>query len=229
MSGALTTIVIASLGVAVGVLFVLWLRARSKSAPITMMQSQTLAERVRAVGKLVGLEVHAKEIATSTKGWSWIPPILLSQAKIAMIFHFEKQYYVDLSVVGPSDVEEFSPGHFKLHLPAVEGTLRLTDVTPYDIQAGRVLGLIDVIQMNAQTQQQLMRAAQDQAAELYEHSETRHVSDARRSIERQLQSLLDLFDATVEIQWSTGKSTRSTDVAIEQQLESRLTALASSA
>jgi len=229
MTGALSTIVIASLGAAVGILLILWLRARGKSAPLTQVQSQTVAERVRAVGKLVGLEVHAKEIATSTKGWSWIPPILLSQAKIAMIFHFEKQYFVDLSIIGPADVQETAPGQFLLRLPPIDGTLRLTDVTPYDIQAGRVLGLIDVIQMNAQTQQQLMRAAQDQAAELYDHSEARYVAEARRSIERQLQSLLDLFDSAVEIQWSRTAQPRSTDVAIEQQLEHRLTALASSA
>ena len=58
-----------------------------------------IAERVRSVGKLIGLEVHAKEIATAKKGWSWMPPIVLSQARLAMIFQFEKQYFVDLAAI----------------------------------------------------------------------------------------------------------------------------------
>lgn len=229
MSDAFAITVIVVLSLSVGVMLVVLLRRKGREAPLKVIRTETLAERVRAVGKLVGLEVHAKEIATSTKGWSWVPPLLLSQAKIAMIFHFEKQYFVDLTRIGPKDVVDLGGGRFKLHLPAIGGTLRLTDVTPYDIQAGRVLGLIDVIQMNAQTQNELMRTAQDQAAQLYEKAETRYVGEAQRSIERQLASLLELFDAQVQIDWSPALKPQKTDVAIEQQLENRLVAMASSA
>lgn len=212
-----------------GLIAVLILRRKGSAAPLQVIRTQTVAERVRAVGKLVGLEVHAKEIATSTKGWSWLPPILLSQAKIAMIFHFEKQYFVDLTRLKPDDVEQTEPGQFRVHLPAIEGTLRLTDVTPYDIQAGRVLGLLDVIQMNAETQRQLMQAAQEQAADLYNKAERRYVTEAQHSVGRQLESLLSLFDAQIEIVWSNPSTTGAPKVRIERELEGRLSALASGA
>lgn len=229
MSGTLLTLALIIVSALVGALAMLLLRRRAPLAPLGPIRTQTVAERVRAVGKLVGLEVHAKEIATSTKGWSWIPPILLSQARIAMIFHFEKQYFVDLSRLRPEDVRELAPGEFQLRLPAVEGALRLTDVTPYDIQAGRVLGLLDVIQMNAETQRQLMQAAQEQAADLYTKAEPRYNAEAQRSIERQLESLLALFSAKVRVHWpGAAPPTAAPDpVRIERELEGRLTALAS--
>lgn len=225
----LLILVVIVLSVAAGALLMLLLRRGGGAAPLGEIRTQTVAERVRAVGKLVGLEVHAKEIATTTKGWSWIPPIILSQAKIAMIFHFEKQYYVDLTRLAPEDVEQLGPGRFRVKLPAVEGTLRLTDVTPYDIQAGRMLGLLDVIQMNAETQRTLMLAAQEQAAELYNKAERRYVVEAQRSIERQLESLLALFDATIEIAWPSQSQAGSPMVRIEREFEGRLSALASGA
>jgi len=224
----ITTVIV--LAVALGAMTVLFLRRKGAGAPLQQVRSTTIADRVRAVGKLVGLEVHAKEIATTTKGWSWVPPILLSQARIAMIFHFEKQYFVDLTRITERDVDETGPGRYTLRLPPVEGTLRLTDVEPYDIQAGRVLGLIDVIQMNAETQSQLMRAAQDQAATLYTKSERRYLDEARRSVQRQLESLLALFDAQVEVVWAQPqRPEKPGKVAIEDELEHRLTALASGA
>src|SRR5205085_5736423 len=99
---------------------------------------QTVVERVRAVGKLVGLEVCAKEIATATSGWAWMPPLVLSQARMAMIFNFEKQYTVDLAQVRPEDVVEHGAGQFTLRLPPIQGSLRLIDITPYDIQGAKV-------------------------------------------------------------------------------------------
>ncbi len=160
-----------------------------------------LTERVRAVGKLVGLEVHAKEIATATSGWNWLPPILLSQAKIAMIFQFEKQYAVELSAVTDADVEDLGDGHFRITLPPIVGSLRLMDVEPYDIQQGRVLGLVDVINMNAERQSLLMKTAQTQAAELFEKNDERYEAQARDAIERQLHSIAKLFDGSLEIHW----------------------------
>ncbi|MBL8745937.1 MAG: DUF4230 domain-containing protein [Phycisphaerae bacterium] len=197
--------VVVALSAVSGVLLVMLLRWKGRSAPVSEVRTVTVAERVRAVGKLVGLEVHAKEIATSTKGWSWAPPLLLSQAKIAMIFHFEKQYFVELSHLKPGDVELIDPGterpRYRVRLPAVEGSLRLTDVSPYDIQAGRVLGLLDVIPMNAETQRALMKTAQEQAGEVFRRNEAKYIDNARRSIEQHLGALLRMFDVTVEIAW----------------------------
>ena len=194
-----------SLGLGVGVIgaFVLvWMiRKRSGASIAETVQHVSVVERVRSVGKLVGLEVHAKEIATSTRGWSWLPPILLSQAKVAMIFHFEKQYAVDLGVLRDSDVEQLGPDRFRFSLPTVEGALRLTNVTPYDIQAGRVLGLLDVIQMNAQTQKELIESAQGEASRLFEHNAERYEIEAKRSIERHLGALMKLVGLRVEVAW----------------------------
>ena len=184
----------------IGVLLVLLLRRGAKSAPTTV-HTVTMAERVRAVGKLVGLEVHAKEIATSKQGWAWLPPIVLSQAKIAMIFHFEKQYAVDLARINDADIEKVDEDRYVLTLPEVEGTLRLTDLTPYDVQAGRVLGLLDIIQLTAERQKKLIDEAQQQAGELFERNDARYVNEAKRSIERHLRSLFGLVGAEVEVCW----------------------------
>lgn len=185
---------------------VIVLRVFTGKTAKTTIESATIAERVRSVGKLVGLEVCAKEIATATSGLSWIPPLLLSQAKLAMIFHFERQYFVDLSIVGAQDVQRAGPGRYRLHLPPVRGDLRLTDVSPYDIQSGRVLGLLDVIQMNAQRQKELMIKAQEQASNLYTAGDSRYKAEARSSIERQLRTLFSLLDADVEIIWPDSKT-----------------------
>ncbi|MDX2114150.1 MAG: DUF4230 domain-containing protein [Planctomycetota bacterium] len=195
-------------GVLMVAVLLLLIRRKAAAAPVTEVRMHTVAERIRAVGKIVGLEVHAKEIATSTRGWAWVPPILLSQAKIAMIFNFEKQYFVDLSLLRPGDVELLDPvgpgndrARYRVILPVIEGALRLTDVAPYDIQAGRILGLVDVIPMNADTQRALMQAAQEQASELFRRSEAKYIESARRSIEQHLHSLLHLFDVDVAIAW----------------------------
>lgn len=188
-------------GAVIGAL-VFFLRRKGEGAPIQVLATDIVAERVRAVGKLVALEVHAKEIATTTKGWGWLPPIVLSQAKIAMIFSFDKQYFVELGRLKQEDVVETDPGKFRVRLPAVEGALRLADVRPYDIQAGRLLGLLEVIPMSAQTQGALMTAAKEQAGELFARSEARYADEAKRAVARQISSLLNLFGAEVEIEWS---------------------------
>lgn len=217
-NGNMETILVFALGgvsaAAAVIILVLLLRKASTDAPRTL-QTVTMAERVRAVGKLVGLEVHAKEIATSKQGWAWLPPILLSQAKIAMIFHFEKQYAVDLARVSERDVEELGPGRFRVTLPPVEGALRLTDVTPYDIQAGRLFAMLDVIQMTAERQKMLIGDAQHQAAELFDSSDTKYVGEAKRSIEQHLRSLFRLVDADVEIGWSAGDTAERPKLDVE--------------
>lgn len=206
--GVLDLLLAIAIGIGVGVLATLILRAVLRRSPrgevVRVDEVQVIAERVRAVSRLVGLEVSAKEIATARKGVAWLPPILLSQARLAMIFQFEKQYAVDLSKISPGDVENLTGMRYRLTLPAIEGTLRLIDVSPYDIQDGRVLGLLDVIQMNATTQKALMERAQEQAARLFETSDARYLGEARASVERQLKSLLGLFDAEVEIACKDG-------------------------
>ena len=172
-----------------------------KGASVDKITLRMLTERVRAVGKLVGLEVHAKEIATATTGLNWLPPIVLSQAKVAMIFQFEKQYAVELGALSDADIQDLGNSKFRVTLPPIVGSLRLLDVEPYDIQQGRVLGLIDVINMNAERQSLLMKTAQTQAAELFEKNDERYESQAREAIERQLHSLAKLFDGSIEIRW----------------------------
>lgn len=177
------------------------LKKGRKGGGVDTISLRMLTERVRAVGKLVGLEVHAKEIATATKGFNWLPPILLSQAKVAMIFQFEKQYAVELGSLDERDVEDLGNGRFKVTLPPIVGSLRLMDVEPYDIQRGRVLGLVDVINMNAERQNELMKTAQQQAAELFEKNDERYEKQARDAIERQLQAIAKLFDGSLDIRW----------------------------
>ncbi|MEM1164792.1 MAG: DUF4230 domain-containing protein [Planctomycetota bacterium] len=214
MGEAMVVATVALLAGGLLVALIVVLRRKAHSAPVTLDEAQVMAERVRAVGKLVGLEVHAKEIATSTKGWSWVPPLLLSQAKVAMIFHFDKQYFVDLNRLSGADIEELAPGRYQLRMPEVEGTLRLSDLTPYDIQAGRVFALFDVIQMTANTQKELIRLAQQQAAALFQDNESRYRGEAERSIENQLRTLLGFFDVEVEFVWP-GRTTPTTLPNIE--------------
>ncbi|KAA0216708.1 MAG: DUF4230 domain-containing protein [Leptolyngbya sp. PLA3] len=178
------------------------LRVLTRRTTREVIEVRTIAEKVSAVGRLVGLEVCAKEIATAKSGWAWCPPVLLSQAKIAMIFHFEKQYGVDLSTVRPGDVRQLSNGGYRVNLPGIQGSLRLVDVQPYDIQQGRMLGLLDVIPMNADRQSQLMKTAQVEASRLFETHEQRYAAQARDAIERQLTSLLGLFGLDVEWDWA---------------------------
>lgn len=207
ITGIMLEVWIFTLVTAMAVLTTLFLVARAKlkrwrrGADLEQSSLRLITERVRPVGRLIGLEVCAKEIATATAGVSWLPPMLLSQARIAMIFHFEKQYGVDLSLVGPEDVSELGDGAIELTLPPIEGTLRLIDVTPYDIQDGRVFGLVDVVPMNAARQSSLMQQAQEQAARLFRAADARYADQARRSVERQLESILALGGTRLVIRW----------------------------
>ena len=178
------------------------LSGRGKARRGDRTRVETVVERVRAVGKLVGLEVCAKEIATATSGWAWLPPLVLSQARLAMIFNFEKQYSVDLSNIRDEDVRDLGGGRYVLRLPPIQGNLRLLDVIPYDIQSAKVLGLLDLVSMTAERQKDLMKRAQHQAAALYEANDERYLSQARFSVERHLRSFMDLFGVEVEVRWS---------------------------
>jgi acetamidase/formamidase len=88
-------------------------------------------------------------------------------------------------------------------MPPIQGSLRLMEVKPYDIQQGKALGLVDVIPMTAERQGALMDEAQSQAAELFDKSDERYHSQAIDSIERNIRSLLGLTGAVVEFVWPT--------------------------
>jgi hypothetical protein len=190
-----------------------------RGGEVDAINLRMLTERVRAVGKLVGLEVHAKEIATATKGFNWLPPIVLSQAKVAMIFQFEKQYAVELGALDERDVEETGPSRFRVTLPPIVGSLRLMDVEPYDIQQGRVLGLVDVINMNAERQNELMKTAQQQAAELFEKNDERYEKQARDAVERQLHAIAKLFDGSLEIVWRESATREQPRLVMDEALK----------
>ena len=215
------SLIAAALGLFIGLLLmvvvVMVLRRFRRSDTIkgATVTTEIIAERVRASGKLVGLEVAAKEIATAKKGWDWLPPLLMSPARLAMIFHFEKQYSIDLSRISARDVTDFGDGRYQIVVPPIEGQLRLADVTPYDIQDGKVLGMLDVIQMKAQAQGELMQRAQEQAAQLFETSDAKYAIEARHSIKRHLEALFHLIDAEVDIEW-----TQATDAEANEQLQS---------
>ncbi len=182
-----------------GVLFLM--RSINRNATTQTVRT-SITERIRAVGKLTGLEVVSKEIVTQTKGLNWLPQILLSQARLAMIFHFEKQYYVDLSRLDADAVRRTSGGEFVLTLPPVEGNLNLLEVIPYDIQSGKLLLLLDVLPMDAEAQKEMMQQAQEEAGRLYEENAKRYEQEARRTIARQVRGLLDLFDVPVAIEFA---------------------------
>lgn len=179
--------------------------------------TQTIAERVRSVGKLVALEVCAKEITTASAGWGWLPPLILSQARLAMIFHFEKQYSLDLGSIRPDDIVEVESGRFRIRLTEMDGALRLIDMTPYDIQSARILGLVDLIPMTADRQREMMKKAQTQAASIFEHSDRKYLGDARVSAERHLRTLLEMMGVEVEFEWP--ERSRVTVVKPEPELQ----------
>lgn len=197
-----TTMLIALLALILGILAA-WvlLRRAGREAP-ARVTAHVIAERVRSVGKLVGLEVMSKEIVTQTRGLSWLPPLLLSQARLAMIFSFEKQYFVDLARLRPEHVEHLGGRIFRITLPRIEGALRLLDVTPYDIQSGKLLGLLDVFRMDAPAQKQLMHRAQEEAQHLYETHAARYEEEARRAVVRQVVGLLAMFDVEVQVSFT---------------------------
>ena len=97
--------------------------------------------------------------------------------------------------------------------------MRLMDVEPYDIQQGRVLGLVDVINMNAERQNELMKTAQQQAAELFEKNDERYEKQARDAIERQLQAIAKLFNGSLEIEWRESANREQPRLVMDESLK----------
>lgn len=187
------------------VVFGLWLGRRSRAKPLEV-QTQMITERVRSVGKLVGFEVFAKEITTAKQGVNWMHPALVSQSRLAMIFHFEKQYYIDLEELRPEDIREVGPKRFRIVLPPVRGDLVTRDFEMYDISSGRVLGLIEVNPMSADRQNEMKRVAQQQAAHQFYQNDGKYEMKARTSLERTLSSLAEMLGAELEFEWAAPKA-----------------------
>jgi hypothetical protein len=187
-------------------------------AALKFVVTQHITERVRSVGRLVALEVCAKEIATATSGIAdgWLPPIILSPARMAIIFQFRKQYFVDLSAIGAEQVLELpdsrderrqrmgleSLRRIRVTLPPLQSELSLSSMTPYDIQAGRILGLVDIIPMNADRQSSLMSRAQEHAAKVFDDQDGAYKAQAAAAVETQLRSLLGLMGVRLEVVWA---------------------------
>ena len=190
---------VAALSVALACVTAIALRRRASRGVRT--EAHVLAERVRSVGRLVGLEVSAKEIATASEGLSWLPPLVLTPAKVAMIFQFEREYAVELAGLGEERVRRVGSGWYRLRLPEPTATTRLAGMTPYDIQNGRVLGLVDVLPVNADRQKALMDEARRQAERVFDGAEDGYRARAKAAIEGQLEALLALFGVEVEVEW----------------------------
>lgn len=213
-------LVLVVLGSVLGVILAMKLGAlrRGKVKTDDRVVTQHITERVRSVGRLVALEVCAKEIATATSGIAdgWLPPIIISPARMAIIFQFRKQYFVDLAAINAEHVLEMprpaderrarlglaSLQRVRITLPAVESELGLSSITPYDIQAGRILGLVDIIPMNADRQASLMSRAQEHAAKVFDDQDAVYRAQAAAAVETQLRSLLGLMGVDLEIVWS---------------------------
>jgi uncharacterized protein DUF4230 len=198
----ITALIVFGIGLVGGIvgLFVLK-RAFSRKRVSSTVHAHAVIDRVRETGRLVGLDVRAKEIATSTQGWGMLPALLFTQAKLAMIFEFEKQYAVDLARLRDEDIERVGVDRVVLHMPRVESSLRMLSLTPYDIQAGRVLGLVDVIPMSAERHGELLDVARKQAVEVFEEADARYAAQARSSIENRLRAVLRMCGVEAEFVW----------------------------
>ena len=172
-----------------------------------------VTQQVSAVGRLVALDVNAKEIATATSGPDWLPPALLTRAKVALVFHFERQYALDLNALEAEDIVRLSPGRVRLRPPPIRSRTTLVDLEPYDIQSGKLFGLLEIIPMNAARQRRLMAAARESACTLSDADEQSHIALARASAEREIRRALQSLGLAVEFDWSRSVVERSEPAA----------------
>jgi Protein of unknown function (DUF4230) len=160
-----------------------------------------VTQRVASVGRFVALEVTAKEIATASTGPQWLPPALLTRAKVAMIFHFRHEYTFDLAALSDSDIMP-QRGRLKLRMPEMQSNTVLVDLEPYDIQSGKVFGLIEVIPMGAARQRKLMAAARQEAGTVGVEDEHAQRAMARSSAEKHIRKMLGHARLVVDFDWS---------------------------
>jgi len=174
-------------------------RVRSKGPRVTC---SGVTQRVASVGRFVALEVTAKEIATASTGPQWLPPVLLTRAKVAMIFHFRHEYALDLAALSQGDITTTRSGRVRLRMPELKANTVLVDLEPYDIQSGKIFGLIEVIPMGAARQRTLMAAARKQAGTITEEDDQSQRAMARASAEKHIRRMLGHAHLAVEFDWS---------------------------
>lgn len=200
---AILTGLVFVLGGALGFVLLRNLKRGSKSRK-PRVEVHTIVDRVRAVGRLVGLEVSTKEITTQTSGgFKWIPSLLISPARLAVIFFFEAQYSVDLSELTVESVRHIEDNRYELTLPPVTDRFLFRDLEAYDIQSGKLLGLIEITGLDADTHNDLVQRARAEAESLFRQQADRYEQQARETIARQVVSLLGLFDVAVQIRFAT--------------------------
>lgn len=186
-----------------GVMFILLRRSKGGMAEPTRTLSESIVERVQSVGRLTGLEVSSKEITTQVKGgFKWIPKLVISPARLAVIFHFETHYYVDLGHLEVTDVRMVGPNQYEIVLPRIEHTFMLKELEAYDIQAGRLLGLLDITSLDAETHNDLMQRARTEAESMFQKQNERYSKQAERAVAQQMAALLQMFGVEVNVRWN---------------------------
>jgi hypothetical protein len=134
------------LGFAVAVLVFswLWLRKRSKKAPLAPdTHVHTSIEDIRSVGELVVFKIVTKEIVTAADHWfgEWGKKYfrwLASAKKMAMIFEFEVNFRYNLR---SSDfiIEDQGSGSYRLKMPKCFYETYIRDISFYDEQNSKLL------------------------------------------------------------------------------------------
>lgn len=202
MMSLLISIVIVQSILLAGLGVLLFLRWKGVGKVEREIDVHRIVERVRAVGKLVGFEVLHKEIVTEIEKLKWMPKMLVTPARVAMIFYFEKQYYIDLLKLSEADIEEIAPGRYMLTIPPLAGDFCVRQMEAYDIQSRKVVGLFDATGIDEQRFNHLMERAREEAENLYEKQADRYEVQARESIARLIKGLFDRFDIDVRIRFA---------------------------
>ncbi len=145
-------------------------------------------EKMRSVGELIVLRVLAKEIVTQSEHWagefgkrflSW----LWSDRKLAMVFEFDINFKYDLRS-SDFDIEDLGQGHFRLKMPTCHYDIAIKSSKVYDVQAGRLRLLPDVINVFG--------------GDVDQDDLNRLMEEAQSNIERAAKELIDAKRADIE-------------------------------
>ncbi len=215
----LTVLIIAAVAALIGAGATFWLQRRFRARP-SIVTTHSVVERIRAVGKLTGLEVSTKEITTQTKAsWKWVPRLVLSPARMALIFNFERHYFVELSELGEESVRKRSPREWEITLPALRNEFIFRGIEAYDIQAGRLLGLA-VDSLDAPTHNLLIEQAREESKKVFDRQDRAYRQQAMQVIAHQLRSLLAMFQIDVTVRFAGADSPEATGPMIGMGSES---------
>ena len=72
---------------------------------------------------------------------------------------------------------------------------------------------------NRSLENELMKTAQQQAAELFEKNDERYEKQARDAIERQLHAIAKLFDGTLDIRWRESATREQPRLVMDESLK----------